>query len=311
MRPEIIGYGAAQICATRGCKGRCAYCGPAAIQSREKTEAQLLGASAEDIARSGVGGVRRRQVSDLCDEMADLWHNGGVRYFNLIDEHLLPYGEAAALEYLDSWRRGLERRKVGRFGIGLMLRSERITQPIIERFAELGLVRAFVALEFATSNEGKTFGRRVDPAHNLEMLAAFRRLRIETVSNLMLVHPYSTPESIAGGLAYLRRIGWGMFETTRMVPYHGTRLAERLHRDGRLMGNPLGYGYTISDPVVERFARTFSQLRARSFLEYSLAYYAHDVFVSMALARQLFPERQFALFDQWIEGRPIGTIDTD
>ncbi|MCP4677844.1 MAG: radical SAM protein [Deltaproteobacteria bacterium] len=301
VRPEIIGYGVAQVSATRGCKGRCTYCGPAAIQSREKSEALAIGASREDIARCGVGGVRRRDLNDLCDEMAELWHKSGVRYFYLVDEHLLPYEEAAALDYLDTWRHGLERRKVGRFGIGLMLRAERITQAIIERFKQVGLVRAFIALELATPKEGTAFGRKINPEHNLRILETFNRLGMETVSNLMLVHPYSTTDTIASGLEYLKRIRTGLFETTRMMPYHGTRLADRLRKEGRIDGNPLRYGYGFEDPTVTRFVQSFARLRAKSFRDYSLAYYAHDVFVSMVLARHLFPERRLGALSMRVE----------
>ncbi len=301
VRSEIIGYGVAQVSATRGCKGRCTYCGPAAIQSREKAEARAFGASREEMTRCGVGGVRRRDIEDLCDEMAALWHESGVRYYYLVDEHLLPYDEAEALDYLDTWRDGLARRKVGRFGIGLMLRAERITQAIVERFKQVGLVRAFIGLELASPKEGTAFGRKIDPEHNLRILETFNRLQVETVSNLMLVHPYSTTETIAYGLDYLKRIRTGLFETTRMMPYHGTRLADRLRNEGRLDGNPLRYGYGFEDPAVTRFVQSFAQLRAKSFRDYSLAYYAHDVFVSMALARHLYPERRLGALAARVE----------
>ena len=62
------------------------------------------------MSRCGVGGVRRRSFDDLCDEMAELWHRDKVRYFYIVDEHILPYDEGAALDFLDTWQRGLERR---------------------------------------------------------------------------------------------------------------------------------------------------------------------------------------------------------
>lgn len=301
VRPELIGYGVAQICASRGCKGRCAYCGPAALQRKERAEGRAQGASARELSRCGVGGVKRRTIDDLCDEMADLWHRNKVRYFYIVDEHMLPYDEPGALAYLDEWQAGLDRRKVGRFGLGLMLRAENITPKVAARFKEVGLVRCFVGLELATAEEGRLFGRKVEPENNLRIFEAFKRLQIETVSNLMLVHPYSTLETVAGGLQYLQRIGAGMFETTRMMPYHGTRLAERLQKEGRLDGNPLRYGYAFDDPVMSRFVQTYAMLRAKSFRDYSLAYYAHDVFVSMALARHLFPERSLLRLSNRIE----------
>ena len=97
-------------------------------------------------------------------------------------------------------------------------------------------------------------------------------LGVVTVSNLMLVHPDSTPETLEAGIDFLARLPAGSFEATRMMAYHGTRLQERLRREGRLIGNPLRWGYRIDDPVVERFARLFARLRTEAFLDYSIGY---------------------------------------
>lgn len=67
-RPELLGHGVAHLQATRGCVGRCAYCGPAALQALEVAEGERAGAKAATLRRLGVGGVRRRPVADLCAE---------------------------------------------------------------------------------------------------------------------------------------------------------------------------------------------------------------------------------------------------
>jgi hypothetical protein len=285
--PGMLGHRAAHVSATRGCLGRCLYCGPAAIQSLERSEGQRAGVPTGELDRCGVGGVRRRELDDVCDEMAELWHERDVRYFYFVDEHLLPYGESDALAFLERWRRGLERRKVGRFGIGGMLRADRLTPAVAQAFAGLGLIRVFVGLEFATPDEARRFGRRAPGTRELELLTEFARLGVVTVSNLMLVHPYSTPATLAAGIDFLARIPHGSFEATRMMAYHGTRLCDRLAAEGRLLGNPLRYGYRHEDPVVERFAETFSRLRGEVFSDYSIGYRTHDAHLALALRRRL------------------------
>ena len=53
----------------------------------------------EQLNAAGVGGLRRRKLDDLCNEIAQLWHGEGVRYVYFVDEHLRPYDEAEALAY--------------------------------------------------------------------------------------------------------------------------------------------------------------------------------------------------------------------
>jgi hypothetical protein len=210
-----------------------------------------------------------------------------VRYFYFVDEHLLPYRETEALEFLERWRRGLERRNVGRFGIGGMLRADRLTPAVARACAELGLIRVFVGLEFGTAEEARRYGRRAPGERELELLKEFARVGVVTVSNLMLVHPYSTPGTLAAGIDFLGRLGHGSFEATRMMVYHGTRLHERMAAEGRLLGNPLRYGYRFAEPVVERFAELFSRLRGEVFRDYSIGYRTHDAHLALALRRRL------------------------
>ncbi|MBI3201945.1 MAG: cobalamin B12-binding domain-containing protein [Myxococcales bacterium] len=289
--PEILGHKAAHMAASRGCLGRCQYCGPAALHTQERREGVRAGVSRGELTRAGVGGVRRREIDAVCDEMAELWHTRGVRYFYFVDEHLLPYTEPEALDYLRAWKEGLERRDVGAFGIGTMLRADRITPAVVDAFADLGLVRAFIGLELATAEEGRRFGRPPPGEPELALLDQLAERGVVTVSNLMLVHPHSTPESIARGIELLERVPRGVFEATRMMPYHGTRLTRTLQEAGRLIGNPHRYGYTFEDPRVERFAEIFMRLRAEAFWDYSVAFRTHDAFLALGLARRLHGER--------------------
>jgi radical SAM superfamily enzyme YgiQ (UPF0313 family) len=296
--PEILGHKAAHMAASRGCLGRCQYCGPAALHTLERREGVRAGVTKEVLTRAGVGGVRRREIDAVCDEMAELWHRRGVRYFYFVDEHLLPYAEHEALEYLRLWKRGLAERGVGAFGIGTMLRADRITPAIVAAFAELGLVRVFVGLELATAEEGHRFGRPPPGDSELALLEQLADLGVVTVSNLMLVNPCSTPETIASGIDLLDRVPRGVFEATRMMVYHGTRLHQTMQEEQRLIGNPFRYGYTFSDPRVERFAEIFMRLRAEAFWDYSVAFRTHDAFLALGLARRLHAER---VEPSWVE----------
>ncbi len=289
--PEILGHPAAHMTASRGCRGRCAYCGPAALQTEERREGVRAGHAPRTLSIAGVGGVRRRDLEAVCDEMAELWHARGARYFYFVDEHLLPYGEDDALAYLAAWREGLRARGVGALGIGAMLRADRVTPRIARAFAEVGLVRLFIGLELATPGEARAYGRTAPGARELALLQTLSDAGVTTVSNLMIVHPESTLATVAAGLDLLERVPAGVFEATKMQVYHGTRLHDRLTAEGRVVGNPLRYGYTFADEAMTRLADVFTRVRAEAFWDYSVAYRTHDAHLALALARRLHPER--------------------
>ena len=285
--PTILAYRAAHIIASRGCEGRCEYCSPAALQTLELREGPRAGLSLSVLRKAGVGGVRRRDIDSICDEMADLYHERGVRYFYFLDEHVLPHAEGEALSFLEAWGEGLRRRRVRPVGIGAMLQAAWLTPALASAFARIGLMRAFIGLELATDEERRWFGRSGRVAGDMRILEAFAEAGVTTVSNLMLIHPYSTPATIAAGVDFLERIPNGVFEATQMLVYHGTRLHERMAAEGRLLGNPLQYAYTFADPVTSRFAEVFTRLRGEIFRNYSVGYRTHDCFLSLVLAQRL------------------------
>ncbi|MBW2458212.1 MAG: radical SAM protein, partial [Deltaproteobacteria bacterium] len=243
---------------------------------------------------AGVGGQRRRSVDTLCDEMAPLWHEQGVRYFYFVDEHLLPRKQQAALELLEAWKRGLGRRGVGPLGIGCMLRAEWVTEPVLNAFAEVGLVRTFLGVELASDEEHRKFGRGGKLDRGLEVLDDLAGLGVAASCNLMVVHPYSTRASIAAGIDTLRSMKAHGVEATQMQIYFGTKLHEQMAREGRVTGNPLQYGYRYADRVVERFAAAFTRLRFDAFGDYSLTCRQHDAALAISLAQRLYPRAPLA-----------------
>jgi len=123
------------------------------------------------------------------------------------------------------------------------------------------------------------------------MITLLEDLGVATICNLMLVHPYSTIETIQNGIELLGRIEKGTFEATAMQVYHGTFLYDMISAEGRLKGNPLRYGYTIKDAEVSRFVEIFSRLRGESFKNFSISYYAHDIWLALRLAQRI--EKKF------------------
>jgi hypothetical protein len=144
-------------------------------------------------------------------------------------------------------------------------------------------------------------GRKAPGAYALELLDLFEKAHVATVSNLMLVHPYATVDSVARGIDYLESIPAGVFQTTRMMVYHGTRLYDQMRAQGKLVGNPLRYSYQLADPAVERFDDIFVRLRAESFWNHSIAFRTHDSYLALSLTRRLRPHAELSAIEQRLE----------
>ena len=283
---RILGRKAAHLSAARGCAGRCSYCGPAALQDAEVEEGLRAGHSKQRLAAAGVGGIRRRNVADIAVELDELARAGhGYLYF--VDEHLLPYREVDAVAWLSELQLRLAAARTPAFAMGCMLRAERLTRDIVRQFAQVGLARCLVGVEFPSAEQGKLFRRSSRPEHALSMLQELDTFGVATISNLMLVHPYSTVSSIEEGLRFLDRIEHGLFEVTHMKAYHGTVLHRRLLEERRLYGNPLRWDYFLADPVAQRFAELSVRIRLKVLGDHSLVQRLHELHMELAVARRL------------------------
>jgi Radical SAM superfamily/B12 binding domain len=288
----VAGHPVACVIASRGCPGRCAYCGPAALQQHEAAEALRAGLTRGQILEAGIATGRHRSTDDLCDELAELWHDRGVRYVSFADEHMLPWNERDAFDFVNELRRGMKRRKILGLGFGATLRADCLTERLVDALADAGLIRIFLGLEFASDTEAKQFGRRSRPEHTFRLLERLKQLGVASIGNLMIVHPDSTSATIRQGIGLLEALPAGVIEPIRMMPWHGTELCDRLRDEGRLVGNPIRYDYALADPVVAKFARLHGRIRLEALGNYSPAFRVHDAELAARLSERLEPGRQ-------------------
>jgi len=288
--PEILGYSIAHISATRGCRGRCAYCGPAALQALERAEGKRSGACPAAMIKNSIGGVRRRSPENIAAEMATLWKDHSVRYFCFVDEQLLPAQPPAALRFLRQWRSALAARGIQRPPFSCMLRADQVTPPVLDALVNLGLARCLVGLEFLSLEERRSFGRGGDVSNTIRTIRRLERQGISTVSNAMLIHPYCTESTIQKGIDLLAGLEDIPYEAGEMQVFHGTELQQRLTAEGRLSGNPLCYEYTLDDPIAQLFADIHLRVRNAGVRSYRLAMHLRDIRLALNLAQRLRPE---------------------
>ncbi|MBN2576847.1 MAG: radical SAM protein [Deltaproteobacteria bacterium] len=285
--PELLGVPVARLLASRGCPGRCAYCGPAALQRQAVEEGLRSGLDRESMCRAGVGGTRRRAPAEVAAEVADLYHLRGVRFFHVLDDNLLSGQEALARPWLEDLLRELGRHKVGRCAWGLQV-EPRVLTPTIERLLRrLGVVRLNVGLESATEEQLAALGR---PGRLVPLRAAVERLRDEGVVvffNSLIVHPASTAQGMAAELDALDTLRGLHFDAITTAVFPRTALHEKLCREGKVSGGSLGMRFEPDDPVVACFRAALIRLRLHGAGRAGVSVLAHDVALNLALARHL------------------------
>jgi len=106
--PTALGVSTARLIASRGCSGHCVYCGSTALRHIASSEARRAGWSTERIVKAGIGARRTRPLSDFADEVAELYHARGVRFFHLHDDNILGPHEMPALDWLHTVQQYLD-----------------------------------------------------------------------------------------------------------------------------------------------------------------------------------------------------------
>jgi hypothetical protein len=277
----------ARISAVRGCWGRCRYCGLAALHTEAHDEAVRCGMSGDAIREAGIGRLRRRPTEDVADEIADLYHRRGVRYFHFVDENHLPPDSGEAEEVLAALDRELRARDVGPRAMSMMLRADAATEPVVRAMRRLGVVRSLLGVESMRAEGLAGLGRSGRADASLRAMDRLARAGVSFHFNLLLVHPGSTMASIDAEVAALHDVRGGLIDPFQVEVLEGTELFNRLQREGRLEGGPLLWHFWPQEPAARRFAGLLTQLKRRALGNIALTAFAHEVLGELAVSRQL------------------------
>ena len=293
MSPErddlrlYAGVPSAKISAVRGCWGGCRYCGLAGLRREAMREARSRGLSLQEASSAGVGGMRRRPVQHVADEMARLYHDKGVRYFHFVDENHLPRDPDRARAVLDELREALDQRRVGNRAVSLMLRADVATQEVVEALVRLGVVRCLLGVESNTREGLTALGRGATPEANELAVRTLTRHGISFHLNVLLVHPESTLGSIEAEVRALRGVEGGLLDPFQVEALEGTDLFERLRRRGQLVGGPHIWHFWPEESAARRFAEAFYLLKREVMGRQQLTAYAYEVLGTLAVGGKL------------------------
>lgn len=239
----FAGVPTAYLMGSRGCVATCDYC---CIVTLHRTAPGKK--------------FRRRDPACVADEMAELYHQRGIRQFIFHDDNFLVPVVEQNLKRIDAYAAAWEARGMRDIGFTIKCRPPDANPVVFRRLHELGLLRVFFGIE-SSSDEGLcSIGRKQEVAQSEAALQTCRELGISAQYTIMMFHPDATPETVRSDLDFLDRHIDHAANVCRTEIYAGTPLEARMIREGRARGDYLARTYRIADPRVELASAIFVRL---------------------------------------------------
>lgn len=283
-RLTVMGVPTAEIIASRGCAAQCEYCTHAAMEASAVSAARCDGTLPVGVPSVKMESQRRRDLRDLADEMAELYHDKGVRHFGFSDENIVPLQEQAALAWACGFKEALVSRGITDASMGFMTRADALTEPVADALVKLGLIRTLTGVEAGNPYGLASLGRSGHAGSGRRGLKLLVERNVVTLFNDIIFHSETTVESIQNEIQFLREVRGALFDTVQVTPFIGTALSDRMIREGRLSGGRILPTFRMKDPILERFRSLLSRYQTQVFGAYNPTLRANDLLFSAALA---------------------------
>jgi hypothetical protein len=271
-----LGVGYSPIVGSRGCYRNCAFCSIHSFYSSSRGKAQ-----------------RFRSVPDLVDEMEMLYQRFGVRFFVFNDDEWFPAGEAryARVAALGGELKERDLRLI----MSIKCRADDVERDLFRHLLEMGVVRAYVGVESGSDHSLQTLNKHTTVAQNRRALEVLHEVGMLADFGLIIFDPDSTVDDIRANLNFLYEMGGAgqaPLSFGRMEVYAGTPILDRLHSEGRLVGNYLAWNYTIADPRVEMVWRLMiAAMRHRQYDNQGLAKQCSIAYYELMIYKHLHVDR--------------------
>jgi anaerobic magnesium-protoporphyrin IX monomethyl ester cyclase len=241
----VLGRGAAQLIASRGCARTCSFC------------------SIHMFYRLAPGKVvRTRRPAEVARELRMLYEEQGATVFLFQDDDFPIFGPA-----WHRWTRELlveirAQDLVGRILWKINCRADAVDPELLGEMRDTGLYLVYMGLESGSDEGLRTLHKQTTVEQNIRAVDNLKQLGILFDFGFMMLDPSSTFESILENVAFLRRIvgdGYAAAEFCRMIPYDGTPIKDELAAAGRLRGDVCNPDYDFLDPRLEAFFREVNE----------------------------------------------------
>jgi anaerobic magnesium-protoporphyrin IX monomethyl ester cyclase len=203
-----------------------------------------------------------RKPAKIVEEMLHLNRHHGVRVFLFQDDDFplwgLP-GRRWADELVDRIHEsGLVERTLWK----ISCRAEYVDPDLFSKLREAGLFLVYMGIESGVEQGLEVLNKEMTVEQNLRGVQTLKDVGIIFGYGFMLFDPSSSFDSIRENIGFLRAIvGDGSAAATfsRMLPYGGTPIRDRLQREGRLRGDLTHPDYVFLDPRINEYHRLLNQ----------------------------------------------------
>jgi anaerobic magnesium-protoporphyrin IX monomethyl ester cyclase len=270
--PEHIGgFPTLPLLASRGCIRRCSFC------------------SIHTFYRTAPGKVVRvRKPAMVVEEMLLLHRQHGVRVFLFQDDDFPLWGKKGrrwADELVGRMHdSGLAEKTIWK----ISCRAEYVEPELFQAMREAGLFLVYMGIESGVDQGLEILLKQMTVEQNLSAVATLKRLDIVFSYGFMLFDPSSTFDTIRENIGFLREIvadGSAPAMFSRMLPYGGTPIRDRLAKEGRLRGDLTRPDYDFLDLRINEYHRLLTQAVRPWIHKQGLAYelsYAWDELETIA-----------------------------
>jgi radical SAM superfamily enzyme YgiQ (UPF0313 family) len=264
----------ASLLTSRGCWRDCAFC---SINAWYK--------------KGGGRKFRIRSVENVVAEMKQLYHEDGVRIFNMQDDNFfLPRPEDVRRRF-EALRAGLEREGVRNIAIAVKARPDSINYEAVRVLDDLGLFRVFLGVENASENALHNLNRKCNIDQIRTALQILNDFDVHVAYNILMFEPDTTMDDIRINLRFLERNVENPLNFCRAEAYAGTGLERKLEDRGELLGDFFGYDYRLRDPHCEAFHQIANfAFFDRNFNDNGLHYFNMQVDFYFQLLRRFYPQ---------------------
>jgi radical SAM superfamily enzyme YgiQ (UPF0313 family) len=223
----------------RGCPWRCSFCSIITFYEG-----------------NGTRGRRRRSPHAVVDELEHLARDRGVRVILWQDDDFLAGGRLAR-QWAHEIAAECVRRDLDRcLRWKISCRSDEVTRDALTPLIEAGLRHVYLGVEAGDEKDLVHLNKLMTADAHLRAGDVLRELGLSFDFGFMLLNPWSTVESVANNIEFLRNFagdGATAVNFCRMLPYVGTPAAERLFGEGRLRRHDLDADYRFLDPRLDHF----------------------------------------------------------
>jgi radical SAM superfamily enzyme YgiQ (UPF0313 family) len=270
--PEHIGgFPTLPLLASRGCIRRCSFC------------------SIHTFYRTAPGKVVRvRKPAKVIEEMLHLYRRHGVRVFLFQDDDFPLWGKKGrrwADELIARMHdSGLSEKTIWK----ISCRAEYIEPELFQTLREAGLFLVYMGIESGVDQGLEILFKQMTVEQNLVAVETLKRLGIVFSYGFMLFDPSSTFQTIRENVGFLRKIvgdGSAPAVFSRMLPYGGTPIRDRLAQEGRLRGDLTHPDYDFLDLRINEYHRLLTRAVRPWIHKEGLAYeisYAWDELETIA-----------------------------